>query len=243
MAASHYDKTWVKLNAPWSKGFQNKSKPDESIYWRSSPEHVTTKPFLVDGDLGFNLDGTNALQGQQFIGESDVNEHEADFRNEYAFDFKHKYIKNAPPAPPPPPQVFIPPPAPLALNHVPPLVPLSNLLGPNSPPIILRGRGGVPRSVGGAAHRVPLPPARVPAHSAAQSRGRALAQQAAAAALIPDTGISSPAQLGARRNLAAEYLHSIGHSIPSGGGVVRYIQEQHLMTGYRNYCETHSRGR
>ena len=28
MAASHYDKTWVKLNAPWSKGFQNKSKPD-----------------------------------------------------------------------------------------------------------------------------------------------------------------------------------------------------------------------
>ena len=76
MAASHYYKTWVKLNAPWSRGFQNKSKPDESIYWRSSPEHVITKPFLVDGDLGLNLDSTNALQGQQFIGESDVFEHQ-----------------------------------------------------------------------------------------------------------------------------------------------------------------------
>jgi len=132
---AHYNQDWVKLNAPWSKGTHFSMKPPESIYWRNCPVKVIGYPNdLFDGDLGFNINNSRALVGQDFIGESDVHDSEGqghEFTNNHPYDFGNMHSiphgVHAPrhPIPPPLPLVGLNPHAPA---FIPPyLVPGANL--------------------------------------------------------------------------------------------------------------------
>ena len=114
MAQSHYNQTWVKLNATWSNGYrESKSVRDDSIYWRNCPQKpYGITPFLIDGDIGFDINGTKALVGQNFIGESDAYNTEADIRgNETPFNFTGNLPTQGVIIPPPPPPALAATPA------------------------------------------------------------------------------------------------------------------------------------
>ena len=115
MAESHYNQTWVKLNATWSNGYRrstNNNERDDSIYWRNCPQKpYGISPFLVDGDIAFDINGTKALVGQDFIGESDAYNTEADIRgNETPFNFSGNLQSQGVSIPPPNlPPLSVPP--------------------------------------------------------------------------------------------------------------------------------------